>query len=208
MPFVNSDSSFKRMKSAIGGEIALRSWRKSKWAVPGPRAVKWEVLARLGNLCDTWVETGTYLGDTTNYLARNAKHVWTIEPSYELALRAKDRFSRLKNVTVVNGLSEEYLVQVLDSINGPLSLWLDGHFSGGITHEGPKETPIVQELAILSANIGRFPSIKILIDDFRCFSQLEQEESTYPPRTALVEFAVFNNLDWTVEQDIFCAWSR
>jgi len=208
VPLFNSGSKLKTVKSSIGSELTLRSWRKSNWTMPTPRPVKWEVLARWGNLSDTWVETGTYLGDTTNYLARQAKHVWTIEPSNELASKAKDRFSQLNNVTVVNGLSENFLSQVLDSINGPLSLWLDGHFSGGITHEGPQETPITQELEILSANLGRFPSMKILIDDFRCFGQLNARPSPYPPRTALVEFAAENKLDWTVEQDIFCAWSR
>src|SRR5438093_328453 len=46
------------------------------------------------------VETGTYLGDTVETLRNEFEHVFSIELHPDLFKRARDRFRKVKNVTI------------------------------------------------------------------------------------------------------------
>jgi hypothetical protein len=183
----------------------LMSWMRSDFAVPTPQLVKWSVLKRYGDPRGVWVETGTYVGDTTAYLAKTALRVVTIEPDPALAERATTRFKTTVNVTVVEGSSEIALPAVLRNLNGPVSFWLDGHYSGGITYKGAVDTPISSELAAIESYLHGVSSANILVDDFRCFDPDNPDYRGYPRKEWLVDWAVRNRLRWTVEQDIFIA---
>ncbi len=173
--------------------------------MPAPREVKWAILHRYGIPTATWIETGTFLGDTTAFLAQTARWVYSIEPEPRLAESARKRFSNSSNVTIIEGLSEDVLEELVVSTNGPLALWLDGHFSAGITHRGPQDTPIRDELAIIEKNLGRFTSLTVLVDDVRCFAPHDPNYANYPSLIWLVQWADRNCLEWTIEQDIFIA---
>lgn len=176
--------------------------------MPAPTAVKWAVLHRYGGPMDTWIETGTYFGDTTDFLSRTAKHVYSVEPEPSLAERARHRFASRDNVTIVQGLSEEHIGGLLDAIEGPVSLWLDGHFSSGVTFQGPIDTPIRAELDAIGQRIETLDSLTLCVDDVRCFDPGNPEYSSYPTRTWLVQWASDCTLDWTIEHDIFIATNR
>lgn len=173
--------------------------------MPAPTSVKWAVLHRYGGSTDTWIETGTYLGETTEFLSRSAKHVFSIEPETELAARATKRFASRDNVTIINGLSEDHIGGLLDLVRGPLSLWLDGHFSAGVTFQGPVDTPIRQELHAIAQRIHHLDVVAVCIDDARCFEPESTQYSSYPNRSWLVHWADNLGFDWTIEQDIFVA---
>jgi hypothetical protein len=181
------------------------AWVQSGYSMPAPSLVKWSVLARYGDPSGVWVETGTYFGDTTAYLARTARKVVTIEPDQQLAERAAARFANQSNVVVLHGTSEEVLPGLLRDLDGPVSFWLDGHFSGGVTFQGPVDTPIGAELAEIERYLEGVSSANILVDDFRCFDPENPDYRAYPPKQWLVDWAVRNGLRWTVEQDIFIA---
>ena len=183
----------------------LRRWRERGYSMPAPTTVKWAVLHRYGRASDTWIETGTFVGETTEFLARSAKHVFSIEPEPRLAAGARSRFRTSDNVTIIEGLSEDHIDGILDSVHGPLSLWLDGHYSAGPTHRGPADTPIVRELQAVQRRLDRFNRITILVDDVRCFDPTNPEYASYPTRSWLVEWADGCGLDWMVEHDIFIA---
>ena len=59
------------------------------------------------------------------------------------------------------------LGSVLDRLDRPALFWLDGHFSGGITAKGEKETPVMEEIDQILNH--RVKGHTILIDDARCF---------------------------------------
>jgi hypothetical protein len=168
--------------------------------------VKLEVLKRYGFLDGIWIESGTFLGDTTRFLARTASMVYTIEPSADLAARADSRFRNRTNVQVLGGLSEDVLPALLPKIVGTVSFWLDGHTSGGFTHLGPQVTPIREELQAIEEHLGRFKNAAILVDDIRGFEANTADDGPYPSRSYLVRWADVNRLNWTIEQDIFAAW--
>lgn len=176
--------------------------------MPAPTSVKWGVLYRWGKPDGTWIETGTHLGHTTEFLATRAKYVFSIEPDPEMASGARERFLSISNVTIINGLSEDHIGEILDSVSGPVSLWLDGHFSGPGTHQGPIDTPIQQELEAVRNRLHKFEEISILVDDVRCFDPARPEFASYPNRTWLVNWADECKLNWHIEHDIFIATKR
>ena len=183
----------------------LREWRSRGYGLPAPYCVKIEILMRRGDPEATWIETGTYLGETTEALARRARHVFTIEPATELAERARVRFLGRKNVTVLEGTSEAMLEPALEGINGDVSFWLDGHYSSGPTFQGDADTPIVEELHIIERHLARLGRVVILVDDIRCFRSGDVGMPSYPERSSLVAWADRLGFSWEIEQDIFIA---
>jgi hypothetical protein len=180
-------------------------WRTLNYAPPSPQHVKIRILRDNSLKNATWVETGTYLGDTTSNLSKIARKVISIEPQTELAAFASTRLKRYKNVEIVNATSESCITKVLDGISGPTCFWLDGHYSGDVTYQGAEISPILVELSAIS-NYLRSHEAVVFIDDFRLF--VNSTNTGYPPHWNLVNWAVENNLNWTVEQDIFIAKSK
>ena len=117
---------------------------------------------------DQFIETGTYLGDTLNYIAERGIKCVSIELSEELHRNAVNRFNSYKNVTLFQGDSAERLPELLQEIYKPALFWLDGHYSSGVTASAKTHTPISTELeAILRHPIKQHV---ILIDDAHCFN--------------------------------------
>lgn len=186
-----------------------RRWAKNGFLVPAPGMVKRACLTRHSFKDATWIETGTYLGETTNFLSKTAKRVVSIEPEPELFRRAQVRFAAVTNIELINGLSEEIFPALLPSIRGSVNFWLDGHYSAGVTHLGPQETPIVDELKVISENMKNFEGLCVMIDDVRLFGNTASglQDKAYPDIDVLVNWARDNKLPWTIEQDIFIAKS-
>jgi len=177
----------------------------NKLAAPCPAAAKWMVLGRHNIPNSVWIETGTHLGGTTRFLAGLASKVITLEPSEFYFQQASKSLAGLPNVETIHGSSEEHLDKILKTLKGKnVCLWLDGHWSGGETWCGKKETPILLELATVAKHQKCFPGLAVLIDDFRlCWFQ----PGTYPRPSDYVRWAESNGLNWTIEQDIFVAKS-
>ena len=196
----------------LGLRIKLRNfqfyweWIFNGYSVPAPQTVKLSVLARYGYLEGTWVESGTYLGQTSKFLARKASQVITIEPSHELVTRARKKLSKYRNIRVVEGLSEFELPKLLSDLSGDVSFWLDGHASGAITFGKPEDTPIREELHAIGRNLEYWERAAILVDDFRGFGARGDDKGDYPSRSYLVAWADAHELNWTVEHDIFVAY--
>lgn len=163
------------------------------------------VLGRYAYDSPQWIESGTFQGTTTAVLESWGGNVFTIEPEPALAAAAKERFDSSAKVTVCEGLSEQVLPTLLATLNGELALWLDGHFSSGVTHEGPTVTPILAELAAVTHSLHRFDKVTLFIDDVRLFVSADTDGADYPPLGSLVRWAESSGLSWFIEHDIFVA---
>lgn len=126
--------------------------------------------------CKTvFIETGTFMGDTVEYVKDNFSIIFSIELSNELALKAQQRFKNEQKVSIIQGDSAQQLSKILQSINEPCSFWLDGHYSSEfwtgdtyiVTAKGEKETPILEELKQIATHSHK--NNVILIDDARLF---------------------------------------
>jgi len=92
----------------------------------------------------------------------------------------------------------------LIKLTGNVCIYLDGHYSGKGTHLSSMETPIEIEINAISSLKKNFDKFVVLIDDFRLFSV----DQAYPKKEYLVEWAIKNGLEWSVEHDIFIATSH
>lgn len=213
MKILNLRSSLRKLNARRKEMRSLRKepelWAKRGYAPPSPSFIKHQVILRNGIPDAIWVETGTYKGDTAAVLSDNAKKVFTIEPAHQLFVAAKERFASKPNVEVVHGLSEEVFPQLIPKLTGEINFWLDGHFSTGVTYQGPKDTPIEEELACIEKYLGNFSSVAVLIDDIRYFINPSSHDFTgYPKIDLLVDWAKRNNLEWHIEHDIFVAKTK
>ena len=116
-----------------------------------------------------FLETGTYLGNTSAIASEIVHEVHTIELSADLAAQARARFIAEPRVHVYQGDSAELLPQILAGLAAPTLFWLDGHYSEGGTARGRRNTPILDEIAAI-AHSGRKDAV-ILIDDLRLFER-------------------------------------
>jgi hypothetical protein len=148
---------------------AILRWLRSGCPAPAPPAIKRRIVRSYVQRyrVHTFVETGTYLGDTLEYVARTGVHCLSVELSPFYFKLAQARFAAMPNVELLQGDSRDVLRQLVAPLNRPALFWLDGHYSGGNTALGPSETPIIEELKCLLAR-GDAGHI-ILIDDARCF---------------------------------------
>ena len=154
---------------AVVSRASAVGWRLKGRPAPAPPHVKRRIVRDLTrrSAARTFVETGTYRGDTVAAVSRDVDQVISIELDQHLAEAAVHRFRGRGNVSILVGDSGQVLPEVVEGLDEPALFWLDGHFSGGVTALGGHVTPIEQELeAILEA--GR-PQHLVLIDDIRLF---------------------------------------
>jgi hypothetical protein len=201
----NPDKEGKVHKDFADKNNFYQDWGERDFAAPSPHFVKQRVLLRNGLPDATWVETGTYMGDTTSILSTVAKMVYSIEPEPALFSKAEEKFRNTSNVKIIKGLSEDVFPKLLPAITGNICFWLDGHYSADITFKGPQDTPIVEELTAIERNIAKMSKIVVMVDDIRCFDPKNPEFSAYPSVDLLVDWARKHNLTWHIEHDIFIA---
>lgn len=117
---------------------------------------------------DVFIETGTYLGDTTWYFKNIFNKIYTIEIEKDLYLAAVKRFKRYKNIKVINGDSGQEIRKIIGIIESPSVFWLDAHASGGVTTFRDAFTPIKAEIGAILGD-KRY-SHMIFIDDVGSFN--------------------------------------
>ncbi len=178
----------------------MRNWNRKGRPAPAPPAVKRLLLETYASAyrCPIFIETGTHEGETPYFLRDYFEQIFTIELSTEFFLRAQRKLSPFKHIVQLQGDSGERLGDVLKTVNRPCMLWLDGHYSGGITAKGQKDCPLLEELS----HIWRHPIKQhiILLDDARYFGRLEG----YPSVPELIELGRRAGYDWEMHYDIFC----
>ena len=146
-----------------------------------------------------FVETGTYKGDMIAALKTDFELLYSIELDGKLFLRAQKKFKKVNNIRLIFGDSGGKSKEVMALIDRPTLFYLDGHYSGGITAKGEKDTPIMEELStILGApDIGHV----IIIDDAREFA--DHQNQAYPSIQELKSYVKRENenLDIVVLDD-------
>jgi hypothetical protein len=136
----------------------------------GPPESLVELLARQFEIT-TFVETGTYYGNTAAWAASQFQKVYTIEKSFELSEKANHELKKCGNVTVLNTDSPRGLRQLAPQISDSCLFWLDAHWSGGITAGAEQQCPLLDEIAA----VQMFAQPKaVLIDDARLFLSTPQ----------------------------------
>jgi len=196
---------FSKLKITVKEFLEIKNWQKIyNFSEPFPSFVKRKVLEKYNSESTIWIETGTLVGETAEFLCQISKFVYTIEPSEKYFKISKKNLEKCKNLSIRNNSSEEILEKILLEIspNENICFWLDGHWSGGDTFRGTDDTPIEHELSTIEKFLDKFLNVNILIDDFRLFDTNNKVE-TYPTKDYLVNYAKENKLEWNVSRDIF-----
>ncbi len=111
-----------------------------------------------------FVETGTYLGNTSLWASEVFDRVHTIELSEALYSRAKSKYKDVGNISFHQGNSLDVLRTILPNISKPALFWLDAHYSCGETAGEGIACPLLGEIKeILNADEDHV----LLIDDAR-----------------------------------------
>ncbi len=135
-----------------------------------------------------FVETGTFLGESTEKASRCFPHVYTIELSEILYEKAKNRFEKNRNIYCYLGDSKNIFDLLLPQIPADAVFYLDGHASGGITAKGEQFTPIWEELSMIQKY--NLTDSLIMIDDIRFFQDSSRPllaNEGYPDLSVLLE---------------------
>jgi len=130
------------------------------------------------------VETGTYLGFTTERLAETGLPVYTIEANSHFFGFARARFWRRHNVILVRGDSREILGGLLDGrlralCSSPIFFYLDAHWN--------EDLPLAEELEIV---FRRCPAAVVMIDDFQVPFDPGYGYDDYGPQKALTFYYI------------------
>lgn len=137
-----------------------------------PHTIPLHLVDRLVRAYDLklFVESGTYLGFTVEHVHEKFERVETIELDAKLAATAHWKFEHAKNVHVRCGDSRALLGEVLAGESRRALIWLDAHYSGGVTtgKGNESDTPIREELAVLKW-LARCGDV-LLIDDIDDFN--------------------------------------
>ncbi len=108
--------------------------------------------------CESIVETGTYLGNTTKYMADTSLPVYSCESSPVFFAIAKKELARKPNVDLFLGDSRAFLGHLIArGVHERRSfLYLDAHWN--------QDLPLVEELEIIARSWSEFV---LMIDDFQ-----------------------------------------
>lgn len=117
------------------------------------------------NKAEVFIETGTYIGNTSKWASEYFKKVHTIETNKEFYKRALKTLSSFKNVQCSFEDSVDGLRKLRKKIDSNVLFWLDAHASSTDNFDLERECPLLEELEI----VNQFTNSIIMIDDARYF---------------------------------------
>jgi len=152
----------------------------------------------------TFIETGTYLGNTAMRCSRDFDAVITMELDPELFRQAQRYLASRPNIHCLQGDALKLLPQVLERTDVREALvFLDGHFSGGNTAHGDLAEPACEEITVLAGHKEKINAV--VIDDFRCFGR----DAGWPKRSSLlktIEDSFGDDFEYAVHLDQVLMW--
>jgi hypothetical protein len=119
-----------------------------------------------------FVETGTYMADTTITASYIFEDVFSVEINKVLYEKATEKCSNRTNIHLTLGDSVQWLSNVLPTLKHKgVVLFLDAHQSGHDTSNNGKWVPLLEELAVIAKQLKNTTGHILIIDDVRLFSK-------------------------------------
>lgn len=155
---------------------------------PSAETKRWEIVDfNKRSKCRVFVETGTFLGHTTNFMADHFDICHSIELDETLHRQAVERFAGNDAIIVHHGSSASVLPEIMTDLDEPAFFWLDAHYSRSVTAGASQDAPI--EIELRSILEHRIKNHTIFIDDSRSFLGVDgyptvRQVITFVKRTA------------------------
>ena len=200
---------WQRIRPVLGAVRSTIKWIQAGYSTPCPHFIKQATILRNSIPGSVFIETGTFKGATSLYFNRRGFKVLTIEvhkplfDQYSPLLRKRGVDARLgDSADVVPALLEEY------KSSKAFTLFLDGHYSSGITGQGDSPVPVLREFGAIEAFAHAHPDkdIAVVVDDVRLF--MPGGDPAYPARASLLAFADAVRSPWAIENDLFVCRRR
>jgi hypothetical protein len=126
------------------------------------------ITLKISGTLDTFIETGSYLGETAYWAEKNFKSVLSFEASSEY-------YKNLKSSNILKFVFADSSSELHKYLKNNSLIYLDAHYSGGFTH---KSYPLISELSQI--NDSKIDNLVIIIDDARfCISKWNGESYGY-----------------------------
>ena len=131
------------------------------------------------NSYSTFIETGSYRGNSIDHFKIKFKQIHSIEITDKWYNYCVDKFKNYPHIHLHLGDSIEKLPEVLSNINEKAIIFLDAHYSGGTTVKpsNNSDLSLLDELAYLKTR--KYDDI-IIIDDTSFFGAIGGENNTHP----------------------------
>ena len=129
------------------------------------------------------IETGTWVGNTTNFLSNFNSEVYSIESNSSFCALSLLRFSKNENVIIIKGSSHDVITK-FDNFKENIFVYLDAHWEEFV--------PLDFELN----HLKNFTDVIVLIDDFKVEQIPEWKYDKYNDiELSLEYFSVLNSFD-------------
>jgi len=194
--------------AAWGGHL-VDLYRLARFDVRNPHSyAKLRQIKALARRCGAkmMIETGTYLGNTAMRCSSLFDRVFTIELDPALYQQASRYLAPRKNVECIEGDGLKMLPAILARADvSNVLVFLDGHFSMGLTAHGDVAEPACLEVEVLAKYQDKIAGV--IIDDFRTFGSA----AGYPLKSELfrsIEQNFGDAFDCTVHLDQVLVWRK
>ncbi len=160
-------ASIEEFEVAIRRQLAEEYATAQRGVLTQPKFVHKSMFAAgvgLANYKTNFVETGTYTGASIRKIAKLFEHLSTIEASPDLYVACSSLLKPLPNVNSVMGNSRQLLESLTSEYLDQSVVFLDAHYSTGLTSRLYGACPVVEEILIL---LERTKSAVIVVDDIR-----------------------------------------
>jgi len=114
---------------------------------------------------NTFIETGTYKGETAVWASKHFQSVYSIEASETYFNLTSRKYNGIYNLHLLHGNSASLLPEVINATKPKRLFWLDAHFMGGSTYGHLEECPLLAEISSIPIDSNSW----VLIDDARYF---------------------------------------
>jgi hypothetical protein len=144
---------------------------------------------------DYFIESGSHKGDGIQMaLDAGFSKIYSVELAPHFYQLCKKRFSKNKNVVVLEGDSSKEFDAILAKIDAPATFWLDGHYSWGELDAIMKHS--IKNHTILIDDVRQFGTVEF---DFLTLDQIIQKIREINPKYA------FSFEDGYVKNDVLVA---
>jgi hypothetical protein len=154
-----------------------------------------------------FIETGTNYGNGVLWATKqiNFTNIMSVELDESRTQYCKNMFADNPIVSIEQGDSVDYLNKIIPSVNTPCLIYLDAHYSGGISPHNPNHpVPLVEESTIILEKFYDLSQAVIIVDDVDCWDRSMID--------ALIEMYAHKNISGNYLDDsiIFChdSWIR
>jgi hypothetical protein len=181
-------------------------WHKRNYSGHSPNFLKRTVLIKNALPDSIWIETGTYLGQTTKFLSKFCYKIYTIEANFDLFNSTRKYLEKCENIVMIHATTEIGLERVLSKkIKKNVNFFLDAHGVSNNktkTYIGKESNPVLKELNIIKKKINNLRNFKIFIDDIDWCALDYIEKYKRSKLSLIVNWCTDNNLYWIISNNI------